>query len=199
VSGGLGALQTATIASAFPFAIILLFVTASLIKSLRIDLIKRQTIGQNSVNGTLVNLNSAQVHWHERLDTIAQLPKAKAVEQFIETTVQDALNQVAERMKKLGFDSTVETRRGSCSISVGHGPEIDFLYVVKLRCLDRPDFGGVHRHTKNNDQSDVYFRADVYLREGGQDYDLMGFSKEAIINDVIDQYERHRQFLDIIR
>lgn len=199
VSGGLGALQTATIASALPFAIILLFVTAALIKSLRIDLIKKQTIGQNAVNGTLVNSNAAQVHWHERLDTIAQLPKAKAVEQFIETTVKHALDKVAERMNELGFDTNVETRQRSCSITVGHGPEIDFLYLVKLRYLDRPNFGGVHRTKKSDDQNDVYFRADVYLREGGQDYDLMGFSEEAIINDVIDQYERHRQFLDIIR
>jgi hypothetical protein len=33
------------------------------------------------------------------------------------------------------------------------------------------------------------------LSEGSQDYDLVGYTKEQIINDILDQYERHMQFL----
>ena len=40
-----------------------------------------------------------------------------------------------------------------------------------------------------------YYRAEVHLGEGGQDYDVMGWSSGALINDVLDQYERHLHFL----
>jgi choline/glycine/proline betaine transport protein len=44
----------------------------------------------------------------------------------------------------------------------------------------------------------VYYRAEVHLNEGGQDYDIMGWAEEDIIADMIDQYERHRHFLHIV-
>ena len=44
-----------------------------------------------------------------------------------------------------------------------------------------------------------YYHAEVHLREGGQDYDIMGWSLPSIINDVLDQYERHLHFLHAVR
>ncbi len=44
-----------------------------------------------------------------------------------------------------------------------------------------------------------YFRAEVHLKEGGQDYDLMGWSRDDVIGDIIDQYEKHLHFLHIVR
>ncbi|NLP32985.1 MAG: choline transporter, partial [Oligella ureolytica] len=43
--------------------------------------------------------------------------------------------------------------------------------------------------------NEIYYRAEVYLIEGGQDYDIMGWTKEGVIADILDQYERHRHFL----
>jgi choline/glycine/proline betaine transport protein len=40
-----------------------------------------------------------------------------------------------------------------------------------------------------------YFRAEVHLREGGQDYDVMGWRREQLIDDVLDHYQRHLHFL----
>jgi len=37
------------------------------------------------------------------------------------------------------------------------------------------------------------------LSEGSQDYDLVGYTKEQIINDILDQYERHMQFPHPVR
>src|SRR5699024_11411282 len=42
-----------------------------------------------------------------------------------------------------------------------------------------------------------YYRAEVYLNEGGQDYDVMGWTEDEVIGDILDQYERHRLFLHI--
>ncbi|MFX7883248.1 hypothetical protein ABTK06_19805, partial [Acinetobacter baumannii] len=38
-----------------------------------------------------------------------------------------------------------------------------------------------------------------HLFEGSQDYDLVGYSRKQIINDIISQYERHLQFLHLSR
>ena len=35
----------------------------------------------------------------------------------------------------------------------------------------------------------------VYLHNGSQDYDLMGFTQDQITRDVLDQFESHRQLL----
>lgn len=43
--------------------------------------------------------------------------------------------------------------------------------------------------------SDSYYRADVFLKEGGQDYDIIGWSKISVINDIIEQYRKHMHFL----
>ena len=46
---------------------------------------------------------------------------------------------------------------------------------------------------------DRYFRAEVHLREGGQDYDVMGWRRDELIHDVLDQYQRHMHFLGVVR
>jgi len=35
----------------------------------------------------------------------------------------------------------------------------------------------------------------VFLKEGGKDYDVMGYNRDQLINDVLDQYEKHLHFL----
>ncbi|WP_038892038.1 hypothetical protein, partial [Yersinia pestis] len=42
-----------------------------------------------------------------------------------------------------------------------------------------------------------YYRLETYLLEGTQGNDLMDYSKEQIINNILDQYERHMNFLHI--
>ncbi|MBO2007131.1 hypothetical protein J4732_16765, partial [Serratia marcescens] len=34
-----------------------------------------------------------------------------------------------------------------------------------------------------------------HLKEGGQNYDVMGWNQEQLINDILDQYEKHLHFL----
>jgi choline/glycine/proline betaine transport protein len=67
-----------------------------------------------------------------------------------------------------------------------------------MRGYFTPSFarGGMGSKQLNNRR---YHRAEVHLREGSQDYDLVGYTKEQVINDILDQYERHLQFLHLVR
>jgi choline/glycine/proline betaine transport protein len=49
------------------------------------------------------------------------------------------------------------------------------------------------------DETAHYYRAEIHLQEGGQDYDVMGWSKQAIIQDIIDHYHKHMHFLHVLR
>ncbi|MNC79904.1 High-affinity choline transport protein [compost metagenome] len=49
------------------------------------------------------------------------------------------------------------------------------------------------------DEERKYFRAEVHLLEGGQDYDVMGWSRDEVIDDILDQYEQHMHFLHVVR
>ena len=40
---------------------------------------------------------------------------------------------------------------------------------------------------------------EVFALEGSHGYDLMGYTKEQVITDVLDHYERHLQFLHLNR
>ncbi len=42
---------------------------------------------------------------------------------------------------------------------------------------------------------ELYSRLEVHLRDGGQGYDVMGYTHTQLIDDVLDQYERHLVFL----
>ncbi|MEQ8803894.1 MAG: hypothetical protein RLP45_17810, partial [Haliea sp.] len=47
--------------------------------------------------------------------------------------------------------------------------------------------------------ADKYYRAEVHLFRGGQDYDVMGWTREQIMHDLLWQYENHLQFLRSVR
>jgi choline/glycine/proline betaine transport protein len=48
-------------------------------------------------------------------------------------------------------------------------------------------------------QDQIFYRAEVHLIEGGQDYDIMGWSQEQVVLDMLNQYETHLQFLHTVR
>ncbi len=191
LAGGLSALQTATIASALPFAVIILLMLFGLQKSLSIDAAKRETLQRSAMLSPNTS-GDDNFSWRDRLDNIASLPKAKRVAAFINNDVRLAMKAVSDELVSRGMHATTSSQENRQDLIISHGEEQDFLYSVRLREMEHPDFDeeGDREH---------YYRADVYLAEGGRDYDIMGYSREHIINDILDQYEKHRQFLDSIR
>lgn len=42
---------------------------------------------------------------------------------------------------------------------------------------------------------DVYYRLEVFTQTGSGGYDLMGLTKQQVIDDVLNRYEAHLAFL----
>lgn len=199
LAGGLGALQTMTIASAMPFSIVLLLATYGLIKALRVDITKRDTLQTNLAP---VNTGSSDDNWKSRLHNIVDYPSQQAVSRYIQNIVWPACKEVAEELRAQDLEVEVEhdKERERVRLFVQHGDEVDFLYEVRSRAHLKPEFANqVDLSPEELDESAHYYRAEIHLSEGGQDYDVMGWSKLAIINDVIDHYHKHMHFLHILR
>ncbi|WP_342243314.1 BCCT family transporter [Pseudomonas sp. OTU5201] len=197
VADGLKALQTATIASALPFAVVLLAATWGLLKALRLDATKR------GIRYQALNLSRPaqrqQGGWQRRLRNILMFPRRTHVTRFIEEVVRPACQDVSEELRKQGYGVEVQNGEdGRCKLNVGHGTEVDFSYEVRPRALPLPRFVARDNGEESVD-SRKYFRAEVYLREGGQDYDVMGWSRDEVIGDLLDQYEKHLHFLHVVR
>jgi choline/glycine/proline betaine transport protein len=196
VAGGLAALQTGTIASALPFTIVMLLMCWGLLQALRLDAIKHLSLREARVTP---GSSQSPVNWRRRLRTLVHQPTQAEVLRFIRDTVKPALGEIVEELGKMSLDAgLVEGKDGRVWVEVRHGAEIDFFYSVRPRPYEAPSF--VMRKTRARRAKALEcYRAEVHLREGGQDYDLMGWSTQDIIGDVLDQYERHMHFLETVR
>ncbi|MDY0249771.1 MAG: choline BCCT transporter BetT [Pseudomonas sp.] len=196
ISGGLGALQTATIASALPFSIILLVAIWGLFKALHIDSTKR-VLRQQTSGHSRQQKNTGG--WQRRLRNMVMFPRRAHVNRFIDEVVLPAFESVAEELRKQGYAVEVVSQDDKrCKIEVQHNAEVNFVYEVRPRAYVQPDFV-MHNDADDDREERKYFRAEVHLLEGGQDYDIMGWSREEVIDDILDQYEQHMHFLHVVR
>jgi len=192
LADGLTALQTATIATALPFSAILLVAIWGLFKALRLDLMKRQLRSRSLSRGSA---SVSAETWQQRLRNMVMMPRRRHVERFIDQIVRLAMEEVAEELRKQGYEPRIEENEGAqLCLLVPHGEKLDFAYSVHPVEVTRPSLTAAEMA---DDEESRYFRAEVYLGEGGQDYDIMGWSRDQIIGDILDQYERHRHYLRI--
>ena len=196
LAGGLQALQAAMIASALPFSFILMVAAYGLLRALAIDTAKKESL-------VLHNLSPAAaqkpISWQTRLTNLVHFPRRAQVNRFNQNVVIPAMQAVAAELSQQGIDAAInpnEDKAGSApSLDILHGAETDFSYQVYPRAYLQPSF------TLDDDDEEErkYFRAEVFLREGGQDYDIMGWNKEQVIADIVSQYEKHLHFLHMVR
>ncbi len=199
IAGGLGALQTVTIASALPFSVILLVSIYGLLKALRRDQTKRDSQTMATIAPTAAR---NPIPWQRRLRNISYLPKRSSVKRFMDEVIQPAMNMVLEELSKQGTLSHINTEtEDRLRFEVDLGNELNFIYEVRLRGYCSPAFALDGLNDDNDQQAEQhkYYRAEVYLKEGGQNYDVMGWNQEQLIHDILDQYEKHLHFLHLVR
>jgi choline/glycine/proline betaine transport protein len=190
LAGGLNALQTMTIASALPFTIVLLLAIAGLIKSLRVEGFKQESQLIAAIPHASSDNNDS---WQMRLQNVVDFPNKTNVSKFIDQTVAPAFDLVAKELEGKQINVDISSENG-LSLIVDHGEAQEFVYRVLAQKYSQPDFVN-----EENEDDQNYYRAEVHLVEGGQDYDIMGWSKTAVINNIIDQYHKHLHFLHLLR
>jgi choline/glycine/proline betaine transport protein len=195
LAGGLSALQTASITSALPFAIIMLISAVGLWRALQIEGY-RETSLQHHMNSGRHNRLGDSNHWEKRLRNLVDFPSRENVSKYIETTVADSLKTVEAELKKQDWPVKLTQNKELCryKLSVISGEDMAFEYEVRLRGFAKPSYA-FPAITRDNDGDEQYYRAEVFMRRGGLAYDVYGYEKDQLISDVLDHFEKYMHFL----
>lgn len=189
LAGGLKALQSMAIASALPFAIIMLLSAVGMWRALVIES-HHQKVSQSNRSG-------GPGLWRKRLAGIVTYPEKDEVEQFIKGTALTAMIRVAKGLQAQSWPAEVhydeEHTRAYLEVV---SDQLDFLYEIRLREYLRPAFA--HPETSETADADShYYRAEVFLRRGGLAYDVYGYEDKELISDILDHFEKYLDFLQL--
>ncbi|MDO8861067.1 BCCT family transporter [Haliea sp. E1-2-M8] len=196
LAGGLSALQTMTIASALPFSLIMIVAAFGMWRALVIEghhHASLQTDLQSRFSGT-----SGKGLWRRRLAGLVSHPDEAQVGEFITTTVRKAMFRVQREMDKQGWQAEVHEDEVPFRIwlEIIKEDQVDFVYEIRMLEHALPDYAFPEME-RDQENANTYYRAEVFLRRGGQSYDLFGFDQHDIITDILDQFEKHLHFLHI--
>lgn len=190
--GGLSALQSATMMSALPFTFIMLFICWGLLKALRLDVTKMNALQEARITPRAIQNPRS---WQQRLGLIMHYPhNQQEVRDYINTQVSVAFNQVKKEFKRRQLEVSIQNIQYGMELRVDHQNESNFVYQVVARETVPPSF-----MAEMTSDEITYYQAEVFLREGGQNYDVMDWTLDDLLQDIIDQYERHLHFLSLIR
>ena len=197
-AGSIDSLKSAVVLTSLPFSIILLAMMWGLHKAFYME--SQRKIAQLYSLAPVASSRPGRGGWRQRLSQAVSFPSRDEVYRFMDTHVRPAVAEVTTSFAEKGLDAVAQedTSHDNVTFEIGHGEERPFIYQVQMRGYFTPSFarGGMGNQELKNRR---YYRAEVHLSEGSQDYDLVGYSKEQIINDILDQYERHMQFLHLVR
>ncbi|MDQ3387221.1 MAG: high-affinity choline transporter BetT, partial [Actinomycetota bacterium] len=136
-----------------------------------------------------------ELTWRQRLSRSMSFPSYEKTTEFLSEIALPALNEVGEEMREHGVD--VEVRDGTneadqyyVELVADLDDESPFQYKVEPREARMPVYGDSSMR-----EGDFYYRLDVHLLDGGQGYDVMGYTYSQLIDDVLDQYEQHVEFV----
>lgn len=202
IVGGIGALQSATVIMGLPFAVVIVLVMIGLYRSLRVESFRVESAEQ-SLPGSLsvrgAGDRGAHWSWRHRLGRVLSFPSEDRAQEFERNVLLPSLEEVVEELTARGIVAhcgSVSDDENSDLIELVVGDDDApnaFRYQIWRRKVSVPSFGMSLPRGE-----DEYMRMEVYLDGGtGQGYDIMGYSKDQVIDDVLDQYEQHLQFLQL--
>ena len=190
LAGGLSALQAAAISSALPFAFVMLFMCYGLYKGLQMETIRRP---YRPLPAPRIPQSPTATNWQQRLRALIGEHRQQDVRAFIDNTVRPAMEAVAKQIDKSQLQSTIEQSKAMIRLTVSHGVNAAFKYEIRLREYAIPSVA--FPKLPRRDQEKTYWRAEVHLMEGPQNYDAAGYTIEQLTSDLLAQFEMHMQSL----
>ena len=194
-AGGVTTMEYATLIFGLPVTIIAYLVMISFYKVLRMERADREGQVLRRRSSAPTGGQVPERSWKQRLERMRAFPTQRQVEQFLDRVVRPALDDVAAEFRGQGYQIEQSVIPGPTGIDepvlrVTMESFRPFHYQVALVEAPVPMFGG-----RMSRETDVYFRLEVFTQTGSGGYDLMGLTKQQIIDDVLDRYEAHLAFL----
>ncbi|WP_431470386.1 BCCT family transporter [Sphingosinithalassobacter sp. LHW66-3] len=187
LAGGLQALQTAAIASALPFAVVMVFIAYGLLRALQMEG-KASSIDMGVAEETPPG---PHLSWQQRLASITSQNDKSDIADFLTGTVRPALDAVAAELRAAGLEPSFTGDGEHIDVTVPHGERGAFRYTVRARGFRSPSFAWAESRKAEAGER-RHFRAMASSSEGDQPHDVTGFSGDQIINDLLNRYARFR-------
>ncbi|GKW01506.1 choline transporter [Pectobacterium carotovorum] len=199
MTNGVSALQNTTVIMGLPFSFVMFFIMAGLYKSLRVEDYRKASSLQTSAPMPISG--DDRLNWKQRLSRVMNFPGTTHTQKMLDNVCKAAMDDVARELRLRGANVEVndlppveDERLNHLELLVDLGDEQNFLYQIWPQRYSVPAFTYRARSGKSD-----YYRLETFLLEGSQGNDLMDYSKEQVINDILDQYERHLNFLHLNR
>ena len=198
IAGGVITMEYATLIFALPVTIIVYLVMFSFSKALKIERAEREGTVLRRPSVTPSGGHIPERSWKQHLGQMLAYPSKRETEQFLERVVRPALNDVANEFERQGYKIDRDNIPhiagdigvGGPLLKVSTDAQNDFYYQVSMVETPSPTFSG-----KMSPVSDVYYRLEVTTQTGSGGYDLMGLTKQQVIDDVLEQYEAYLTFI----
>lgn len=205
---GIPALQNATIVMGLPFAFVMVLVMIGLFMALRDDAQRRfseERSARNIVTGAGATSEQAGASWQQRLTWIFKNVTVEEAIDYLNRVAEPAMNNLATHFNGQlnatvvrGLDPEVTELMDltphrevfdalSLLIPLDDEP---FMYHIIAVEGPMPAYGGPFTSA-----GETTIRLEVHLPEGSQDYDVMGYSADALIHDILDHFDRHQDYL----
>ena len=168
-------------------------------KSLKVEDYRRESANRDTAPRPL-GLQD-RLSWKKRLSRLMNYPGTRYTKQMMETVCYPAMEEVAQELRLRGAYVELKSlppeegeHLGHLDLLVHMGEEQNFVYQIWPQQYSVPGFTYRARSGKS-----TYYRLETFLLEGSQGNDLMDYSKEQVITDILDQYERHLNFIHLHR
>ncbi|WP_158045929.1 BCCT family transporter [Skermanella pratensis] len=184
LAGGLTALQTMTLISALPFTFIMIMLAAGLIRGMQADLARGNTAP--------AAVPAAELSWRQRLELSLHTPHRDDVARFLTGTVSPALEMVAQEMRGRGLSVMVGAYgEDGIALTVPAIEVRSFVYGVRPIRQLLPAYTAAQA-ASTEERRPHSWAARTFFSDGSRGYDVMGFTRDQIISDVVGQYERYQ-------
>ncbi|MGM8898388.1 MULTISPECIES: choline BCCT transporter BetT [unclassified Psychrobacter] len=202
IAGGVITMEYATLIFALPVTVIVYLVMFSFFKALKIEQAEREGTVLRRPSIAPSGGHVPERSWTQRLGQMLTYPSRREAIRFLERTVRPALDDVADEFRRQGYVAERINADHSLTapLDAMSGPLLrlstaatdDFYYQVFMVETPAPTFSG-----KLASDSDIYYRLEVSTQTGSGGYDLMGLTRQQVIDDVLEQYQAYLTFLSM--
>jgi len=195
LAGGVTTMEYATLIFALPVTIIAYLIMASFYKVLRMERAEREGQVLRKPSMAPIGGHLPERSWKQRLEQLHTFPTLRQTTQFLEQTVRPALDDIAAEFRNQGYEvarESITDERGieEPLLRVSMDSFRAFHYHVAVVEAPIPMFSG-----RMSREIDVYYRLEVFTQTGSGGYDLMGLTRQQLIDDVLERFEAHLAFL----
>ena len=193
LAGGLDAVEMAAVIAGLPLAILMSFMCYGIWKALNDEV---ALLASADLQPAPMVPNEAARFWSRRIHAIISHPSRKQVNNFIQSTVRKAMETVAAELEQPEYlNAHVDQNEESLKLTINYGDSATpFIYEVRPVSTPIPAFataGPAHSSSTRNH----YFRAEIFLAQGGRGYDIYGYAMDQVIADIVNHYDRHQHYL----